>query len=207
MSGREIWIPGDISAAAFFIGGAAILKGSYLNVLNVGLNPTRRGFIDVLLQMGADIKILNLREKCGEEIGDIEVRGKNELKGTLVGGELIPRLIDEIPMLAVVACFARGQTLIKDAQELRVKETDRIKAMSVELRKMGAQIEERKDGMVIEGVKELRGAECNSWQDHRVAMALAIASLCARGKTKILDPECIETSFPDFKETLKEVIT
>ncbi|GAI16517.1 unnamed protein product [marine sediment metagenome] len=148
-----------------------------------------------------------MREKCGEEIGDIEVRGKNELKGTLVGGELIPRLIDEIPMLAVVASLARGQTLIKDAQELRVKETDRIKAMSVELRKMGAQIEERKDGMAIEGVKELRGAQCNSWRDHRIAMALAIASLCARGKTKILDAECIETSFPDFEETLKEVIT
>ncbi len=207
LSGRKIWVPGDISAAAFFIGGAVILKGSKIKVLNVGLNPTRRGFIDVLLQMGADIKILNLRKKCGEEIGDIEVQGRNDLKGTLIEGEMIPRLIDEIPMLAVVACFARGQTLIKDARELRVKEADRIKAMGVELEKMGAQIKERKDGMAIEGVKELRGAECNSWQDHRIAMALAIASLCARGKTKILDPECIRTSFPDFEETLKEVIT
>ena len=203
LSGRKLWVPGDISAAAFFIGGAAILRGSNLKVLNVGLNPTRRGFIDVLLRMGADIKILNLREKGGEEIGDIEIQGKNDLKGTLIEGEMIPRLIDEIPILSVVASLARGQTLIKDAQELRVKETDRIKAMVVELRKMGAQIEEREDGMVIEGVKELRGAQCNSWGDHRIAMALVIAGLAARERTKITDTECIETSFPGFQKTLR----
>jgi len=206
LSGRKLWVPGDISAAAFFIGGAAILKGSRLKVLNVGLNPTRRGFIDALLGMGAHIKILNLRKKCGEEIGDIEVRGGNDLKGTLIEGEMIPRLIDEIPILAVVACFAKGETLIKDAQELRVKETDRIKAMVVELRKMGAQIEEREDGMVIEGVKELRGAQCNSWGDHRIAMALVIAGLAARERTKITDTECIETSFPGFQKTLRKIV-
>jgi len=206
LAGKEIYIPGDLSAAAFFIGGGVILAGSEIKIANVGLNPTRRGFIDILLQMGADIKILNLREKCGEEMGKIEVRGGASLRGTVIQGEMIPRVIDEIPMLAVIACFAQGKTVIKDAAELRVKETDRIKAISTELHKMGARIEERKDGMIIEGTGELRGSECQSYKDHRVAMALAIAGLAARGKTKIKDIECIETSFPGFEETLKKVV-
>lgn len=203
-SGANVWVPGDLSAASFFMGGAAILKGSKLKILGVGLNPTRRGFIDVLLQMGADIEILNLKKVCEEEVGDIEVRGGN-LRGVVVQGEAIPRLIDEIPILAVVACFAKGETVIKDARELRVKETDRIRAIKIELTKMGAQIEEKKDGMVIKGVGKLEGAECRSHGDHRMAMALAVAGLCGRGKTEILDSGCIATSFPHFQETLEKL--
>ena len=203
-SGANVWVPGDLSAASFFMGGAAILKGSKLKILGVGLNPTRRGFIDVLVQMGADIEILNLKKVCEEEVGDIEVRGGN-LRGVVVQGEAIPRLIDEIPILAVVACFAKGETVIKDARELRVKETDRIRAIKIELTKMGAQIEEKKDGMVIKGVGKLEGAECRSHGDHRMAMALAVAGLCGRGKTEILDSGCIATSFPHFQETLEKL--
>ena len=205
-SGANIWVPGDLSAASFFMGGAAILKGSKLKILGVGLNPTRRGFIDVLLQMGADIEILNLKKVCEEEVGDIEVRGSN-LRGAVVQGEAIPRLIDEIPILAVVACFAKGETVIRHARELRVKETDRIRAIKIELTKMGAQIEEKEDGMVIKGVGKLEGAECRSHGDHRIAMALAIAGLCAQGKTEILDSGCIATSFPGFQEQLEKIAT
>jgi 3-phosphoshikimate 1-carboxyvinyltransferase len=204
--GKEISIPGDISAASFFIGAAAILRGSKVKILNVGLNPTRRGFIDVLLRMGAQIKITHREKKCEEEIGDIEIKGKNNLKGVVVQGKIIPRLIDEIPILAIVSCFAEGETIIKDAQELRVKETDRIKAIVTELKKMGADIEGREDGMVIKGGKRLKGAECKSYGDHRMAMALSIAGLCAKGTTKILNPECIATSFPEFWETLEKLV-
>jgi len=205
-SGANIWVPGDISAASFFMGGAAILKGSKLKILGVGLNPTRRGFIDVLLRMGADIEILNLKKVCEEEVGDIEVRGAN-LRGAVVRGEVIPRLIDEIPILAVVACFAKGETVIRGARELRVKETDRIRALKIELTKMGAQIEEKEDGMIIKGVGKLEGAQCQSHGDHRVAMALAVAGLCGRGKTEILHSGCIATSFPGFEETFEKIAT
>lgn len=204
--GREIYVPGDISAAAFFIGGGAIIKGSQVKILSVGLNPTRRGFIDVLLQMGADIRVHNLRERCGEEIGDIEIRGGATLKGILIKGEMIPRVIDEIPILAVVACFARGRTVIEDAAELRVKETDRIKAIAAELSKMGAKVEEKRDGIIIEGTGKLKGCQCQSYKDHRIAMALVIAGLAAEGKTEIMAPECIETSFPGFEDILREVV-
>ena len=204
-SGANIWVPGDLSAASFFMGGAAILKGSKLKILEVGLNPTRRGFIDVLLQMGADIEILNLKKACEEEVGDIEVRGGN-LRGAVVQGKMIPRLIDEIPILAVVSCFAEGETVIKDARELRVKETDRIRAMTTELRRMGAEVQEREDGMVIKGRGQLKGAECRSYGDHRMAMALVIAGLCAQGKSKLLGSDCIDTSFPGFWRTLGQVL-
>jgi len=203
-SGANIWVPGDLSAASFFIGGAAILKGSKLKILQVGLNPTRRGFIDILLQMGADIEIINLRKVCEEEVGDIEVRGGN-LRGTVVQGDAIPRLIDEMPIFAVVACFSKGETVIKDAGELRVKETDRIRAIKIELTKMGAQVEEKEDGVVVKGVGKLEGAQCQSHGDHRMAMALAVAGLCSRGTTQVLDSGCIATSFPDFEETLEKI--
>ncbi|MEA1964968.1 MAG: 3-phosphoshikimate 1-carboxyvinyltransferase [Candidatus Aerophobetes bacterium] len=205
-SGRDIVVPGDISAASLFIGGAAILKGSKVKILNVGLNPTRRGFINVLLKMGADIRVANLKRVYEEEVGDLEVRGKNELKGITIDGEMIPRLIDEIPILAVVGCFVQGETVIKDAQELRVKETDRIKAVVKELRKLGADIEEEDDGMIIKGKKGLKGAECKSWGDHRMGMALAVAGLAAEGGVRISDVECIATSFPDFWEILNSVV-
>jgi len=204
-SARDIIIPGDISAASFFIGGATILKDSKIKVLNVGLNPTRRGFIDTLTKMGVDIRIINLKRVCEEEVGDLEVRGENELKGITIKGAMIPRLIDEIPILAVVSCFAQGETIIKDAQELRVKETDRIKAIVKELRKMGANIEEKDDGMIIEGGKGLKGGECRSYGDHRMAMTLAVAGLASEEGVKISDTECIATSFPNFWEILNYV--
>ncbi|TET43524.1 3-phosphoshikimate 1-carboxyvinyltransferase [Candidatus Aerophobetes bacterium] len=204
--GREISIPADISSAAFFIGGATILKGSYLRVLNVGLNPTRMGFVDALLQMGADIKVHLEGTRCEEESGEIQVRGVSSLKGIKIGGGMIPRLLDEIPILAVVSCFAEGETVIKDARELRVKETDRIRAMATELRRMGAEVEEREDGMVIKGRGHLQGAECQSYGDHRMAMALIIAGLSAQGKSKILGSDCIDTSFPEFWSTLGEIL-
>lgn len=204
--GREIWIPGDISSAAFFIGGATILEGSYLRVLNVGLNPTRMGFVDALLQMGADIRVHLEGKKSEEEYGEIEVRGTKFLKGITIEGDVIPRLVDEIPMLAVVGCFADGQTIIKDAGELRVKETDRIRAIATELRRMGAEIQEREDGMIIEGRGHLRGAECRSYNDHRTAMALTMAALCAKGGSKILGSHCIDTSFPGFWRTLEGIL-
>ena len=201
-SAGKIFVPGDISSASFFIGAASLLKGSKIKILNVGLNPTRRGFVEALLRMGADIRITRMEKRCEEEVGDLEIRGKDSLKGIVVEGETIPQLIDEIPILAVVGCFAEGETVIKDAQELRVKETDRIKATVTELRKMGADIEERDDGMIIRGKGKLKGAECNSYGDHRMAMALAVAGLCAKGKTKILNPECVAISFPEFWDIL-----
>lgn len=204
-SGANIWVPGDLSAASFFIGGAAILKGSKLKILQVGLNPTRRGFIDVLLRMGVDIEILNMRKICEEEVGDVEVRGGN-LRGTVVQGRMISRLIDEIPILAVVACFAKGETIIRNARELRVKETDRIGAIKSELTKMGAQIEEKEGGMVIKGVGKLEGAQCQSHGDHRMAMALIVAGLSAQGKSKILGSNCIDNSFPGFWRTLGQIL-
>jgi len=206
LSGKELYVPGDLSAAAFFMAGAVLLNKSEVRILNVGLNPTRRGFVDVLLKMGANIKILNLREKSGEEIGDMEIRGGNILKGVLIQGEMIPALLDEIPVLTVVACFAKGKTVIRDAAELRVKETDRIKATATELRKMEAQVEEKRDGMIIEGTGKLKGSKCQSYRDHRMAMALAIAGLAATGETEIVDTECIDTSFPGFEEILKKVV-
>ena len=204
--GKSFYIPGDISAGAFFIGAAVSLPGSRVKLSNVGLNPTRKGFIDVLLKMGAEVKISNFKKICEEEVGDIEVRGGNNLRGVVIQGEMIPRLIDEIPILTVVSCFAQGDTLIKDAGELRVKETDRIRAIVSELKKMGADIEERKDGMLIKGGNKLRGALVNSWGDHRIAMALAIAGLRCEGETTIADTQCIDTSFPEFQKTLREII-
>ena len=204
--GKSFYIPGDISAGAFFIGAAVSLPGSRVKLSNVGLNPTRKGFIDVLLKMGAEVKISNFKKICEEEVGDIEVRGGNNLRGVVIQGEMIPRLIDEIPILTVVSCFAQGDTLIKDAGELRVKETDRIRAIVSELKKMGADIEERKDGMLIKGGNKLRGALVNSWGDHRIAMALAIAGLRCEGETTIADTQCIDTSFPNFQKILREII-
>jgi len=203
--GKSFYIPGDISAGAFFIGAAVSLPGSRVKLSNVGLNPTRKGFLDVLLKMGAEVKISNFKKICEEEVGDIEVRGGNNLRGVVIQGEMIPRLIDEIPILTVVSCFAQGDTLIKDAGELRVKETDRIRAIVSELKKMGADIEERKDGMLIRGGNKLRGALVKSWGDHRIAMALAIAGLRCEGETTIADTQCIDTSFPEFQKTLKEL--
>ena len=204
--GKEFSIPGDISSAAFFIAAAVILSSSKIKILDAGLNPTRTGFLDILKKMGASIKIEKRREICGEPVANLEINGKGKLKAIKIGGKIIPRIIDEIPLLAVLGCFARGKTIIRDAGELRVKETDRIHAIVSQLKKMGASIEERKDGMEIFGMGKLKGASVKSFGDHRIAMALVIAGLAASGKTKVNNTDCINTSFPEFKNLLKGVV-
>ena len=196
-SGTELEIPSDISAAAFFIVAALINPGSEVMVKNVGLNPLRTGALDILRAMGADISVENLRELCGEPVGDVVARHCT-LSGVRIEGESVSRAIDELPVISAAACFAEGETVISGAGELRVKETDRISAMAGELSKLGADIRETRDGMVINGVQHLRGARCGSRGDHRVAMSLAVAATRARGKTVIGDAGCVSISFPEF---------
>jgi len=204
LTGRKVMIPGDISAAAFFLVAAAIIPGSELTIVNVGVNPTRTGIIDVLKNMGANLEILNYREESGEPIADLHIKS-SPLCGVVVEGEIIPRLIDEIPAIAVAATRATGTTIIRDAGELRVKESDRLAAMTRELTRMGARIEETETGLVISGGNQLRGTLCESYSDHRVAMALAIAGLVAKGETRIKEAEFIATSFPDFFSSLENL--
>lgn len=201
---KPINIPGDISSASFLIVGAILLPGSNIKLSGVSLNPTRTGVIDVLKKMGAEIEIGNLREENNEPLGDIIVRG-SRLKGITIGGEIIPRVIDELPILTVAATQAKGKTIIKDAKELRIKETDRVKALSINFSKMGVAVEEREDGLIIQGPCQLKGAKVDSFTDHRIAMALAIAGLIARGETIVSDIECIKTSFPEFMEILERL--
>jgi 3-phosphoshikimate 1-carboxyvinyltransferase len=202
--GREISVPADISSAAFFIVAALINPDSEVLIKNVGINPDRIGLIEILKQMGGGIKILNESEVSGEPVGDILVRS-SILKAAEIKGEVIPKVIDELPVIAVAACFAEGETVIKDAKELRVKETDRIKAMTTELRKLGAEIEELSDGMVIRGKENLKGARCLSYGDHRVAMALAVAGTRAQGITEIENAECVSVSFPGFFDVMRKL--
>lgn len=201
---QAINIPGDISSASFFMVGAILLPGSYVKLSKVGLNPTRTGAIDILKRMGAEIETENLREENNEPLGDIIVRGSS-LKGITIGGEIIPRVIDELPILAIAATQAEGETIIKDAQELRVKETDRIEALKVNLSKMGVAVAEREDGLVIQGLCQLKGARVDSFGDHRMAMALVIAGLIGRGETVVSNTDCIKTSFPEFAEILNRL--
>ena len=196
-SGAELEIPSDISSAAFFIVAALINPGSEIMVRNVGLNPLRTGVLDILREMGADISVENRRERCGEPVGDVVAR-HSALSAIRVEGEAVSRAIDEFPVISVAACFAEGETVISGAGELRVKETDRISAMAGELSKLGADIRETQDGMVINGVGELSGARCESRGDHRVAMSLAAAATRARGETVIGDAGCVSISFPEF---------
>ncbi len=205
LSGQTIAIPGDISSAAFFIVASTILSDSTVTINNVGLNPTRTGIISLLKRMGAKINIVNERDKGGEPTGDIIVRSA-QLKGIEIGAEDIPWMIDEIPILCVAASLAEGQTIIKGAEELRVKESDRIAVMTEELTKLGVKIEEKRDGMIINGVKDFNGASCDSHGDHRVAMALTIAGLKASEESVIENSECIDTSFPGFVELLERVV-
>lgn len=196
----EIEVPSDISSAAFFVVAALINPGSELLIRNVGLNPLRTGALDVLGEMGADICSENLREDSGgEPRGDLIVR-HSRLKGLRVKEELVSRAIDELPVISVAACFAEGETVIKGARELRVKETDRIRAMTQELSALGADVRELPDGMVINGGEELRGGQCFSWDDHRVAMSLAVAATRAQEATVVKGSECVSISFPGFFE-------
>lgn len=204
LSSLDILVPGDISSAAYFIAAACLVPGSEVAIEGIGVNPTRTGFLDALREMGADILVENQREVSGEPVADVVVQA-GDLRGIEVGGDQVPRMIDEFPILAVVASQSQGTTVVSDAAELRVKETDRIANIAVELRKLGAQIEERPDGFVVEGPTPLVGAQVNSHGDHRLAMSLAIASLVAEGETTIEGAECIVDSFPGFEEILRAI--
>ena len=201
---KDIYVPGDISSAAYFMVLGSICPDSDITVTNVGINPTRTGIITVLENMGADIEVLNVKELCGEKVADIRVKS-SVLKSTTVEGDIIPKLIDEIPVIAVAACFAEGTTIIKDAQELKVKESNRIKTVVNELKKFGADIEETDDGMIIKGKNTLSGAICESHNDHRIAMSMAVAAICARGETTITNSQCVDISFPSFFSLLENL--
>ena len=202
--GQTVIVPGDISSAAFWLVAGAIVPGSDLVVENVGVNPTRTGILEALALMGADIQLENQREVAGEPVADIRVRSGG-LKSCTIAGDIIPRLIDEIPILAVAAAFAEGTTIIRDAEELRVKESDRITVMAQQLNKMGAKISELPDGMEITGGTPLVGAAVDSHTDHRIAMSLAIAALNAIGTTTIHRAEAAAISYPNFTITLREI--
>ncbi len=203
--GQTVVVPGDISSAAFWLVAGAIVSDSELLIENVGVNPTRTGVLEALEMMGADITRENEREVAGEPVADLRVRS-SKLKGCTIEGDIIPRLIDEIPVLAVAAVFAEGTTVIKDAAELRVKESDRITAMADQLNSMGAKVTELPDGMEITGGTPLTGKELDSFTDHRIAMSLAIAALNASGSTTINRAEAASVSYPDFFDTLKAII-
>ena len=201
---QKIEVPGDISSAAYFIAAALIVPGSEVLIEHVGMNPTRDGLLRVCRAMGADITILN-KNHSGEPTADLLVRHSG-LKGTTVGGALIPTLIDELPVVAALACFAEGTTVIKDAQELKVKESNRIDAMVKSLSLMGAKVTETEDGMIIEGGHPLHGAVIDSRLDHRIAMTFAVTALAADGETEIRDADCVKISYPDFYRDLYSLI-
>lgn len=204
LQAKRVSVPGDFSSAAFFLVAGLILPDSDLTLEGVGVNPTRTGLLDVLQAMGGDVQVLSVDESAGEPRARLRVRS-SYLKGINIGGDLIPRLIDEIPVLAVAAACAEGKTAIRDAGELRVKESDRIRVIATELSRMGVRTEELKDGLIIHGVHGLRGACCQSLGDHRVAMALTVAGLRADGETTVIDTACISTSFPGFVEILQNL--
>jgi 3-phosphoshikimate 1-carboxyvinyltransferase len=197
-------VPGDLSSAAFLLAAGLLRANGEFVVKGVGVNPTRTGFIDLIKTMGGTCRLLNATESGGEPIADIGVK-KSNLKTASAGGDVIPRAIDEIPILAVLATQAAGQTIISDARELRVKESDRLQTVREELTKMGARVTEKPDGLVIDGPTPLHGAVVKSHGDHRLAMALAVAALVAEGPTTIEDVECVATSFPGFWTLLDSV--
>lgn len=202
--GQQVFVPGDISSAAYFIAAALLTPGSELLIKNVGTNFTRAGFLKVCEAMGADITLVNKTIEGGEPRADILARS-SALKGTVIEGELIPTLIDEIPILAVMAALAEGTTVIRDAAELKVKETNRIDTVTAGLAAMGANVTPTEDGMIIEGGSHLTGARIQSHLDHRIAMAFAVAGLAARGETFIEDSQCVDVSYPEFFQTLDQL--
>ncbi|MBN1781290.1 3-phosphoshikimate 1-carboxyvinyltransferase [bacterium] len=202
LTGTEIMVPGDISAAAFFLVAASLIPSSELRIRQVGLNPTRSGILTVLRRMGCEITEENPQSVGDEPMADLVVRS-GRLSGTVIEGDLIPQLVDEIPVLAVAALFAEGETIVKDAKELRVKETDRIRALETNIGLMGGRIETFEDGFRIMGPQKLTGAGLDSYWDHRIAMAFAVAGLMARGQTVIRRAECAEISHPGFYEDLE----
>lgn len=196
----DVEVPGDISSAAYFLVAGLILPDSEMVIRNVGVNPTRTGILDALTAMGAEIERFNERGDV-EPVCDLRVRS-SRLHGTVIGGDIIPRLIDELPVLAVAAAFAEGETIIRDAQELKVKESNRIAAMAAELSRTGADVRETDDGMVICGGKPLHGADFLSYADHRIAMSMAVCALACDGSSSIDDPSCVAISYPTFFDTL-----
>ena len=205
-SPEEINVVGDISSAAFIIVGATIVPRSEVIIKNVGLNETRTGILEVLSNMNGNFEIINKRLSNGEFVGDLVVKYSDNLIGTTIDSDLIPRLIDEIPIIAIMATQAEGQTIIKDAKELKVKESNRIKAMVDNLIKMGSDIEELDDGMIIKGKNKLNGAYINTFNDHRIAMAFSIASLISNGEVKLDNKSCIDISFPGYLNLLNTLL-
>jgi 3-phosphoshikimate 1-carboxyvinyltransferase len=204
MSGHRVNVVGDISSASYFIVAATLCMNSEVVIKNVGVNPTRAGILEALKRMGGQISLENYREEGGEPVADVYVRS-SQLKGDTFSGDLIVKMIDEIPLLAIAATQADGKTTIKDAGELRVKETDRISATVSELRKLGAHIEEFDDGMTISGKTRTKSCECESYGDHRMAMSLAVAGLISEDGVSINDVDCINTSFPEFWDILEKL--
>ena len=203
--GQKITVPGDISSAAYFIAAGLIVPDSEILIENTGINPTRAGILKVCEDMGGDITLLNERTEGGEKIADILVR-TSKLHGTTIEGDIIPTLIDEIPVIAVMAAVAEGTTVIKDAAELKVKETDRIETVTDNLKAMGADVTPTDDGMIIHGGNPLHGTSIHTLLDHRIAMAFSIAALVAEGNTKILDSKCVDVSYPTFYDTFEALL-
>lgn len=197
LEGQNVIVPGDISSAAYFIAAGLLIPGSEILIKDVGINPTRDGILKVCADMGADIQLLNKREYGKEPVADILVK-HSELKATVIEGALIPTLIDELPMLAVMAAFAQGTTVIRDAQELKVKESNRLDIIVQHLSAMGTDIIPTEDGMEIHGGKPLKGAVLDSYMDHRIAMSFAVAGMAADGETEILNASCVDISYPEF---------
>ena len=204
LEGQKITVPGDISSAAYFIAAGLLVPGSELLLKNVGINPTRDGILQAAKAMGADIQLLNPGKSNGEQTANLLITSA-PLKGTEIGGALIPALIDEIPIIAIMAAFAEGTTIIKDAAELKVKESNRIQVMADNLTALGCPVEPTEDGMVIHGGQPLHGAVIDSHKDHRIAMSFAVASLLIEGETRILNKECVQISFPGFYHTLSRL--
>ena len=202
---QDIYVPGDISSAAFIIVSALITKGSEVIIKNVGLNETRTGIIDVVKNMNGNIEIINERLVGGELVGDLLVRYTKDLCATTIDKDIIPRLIDEIPVIAVLATQAEGTTIIKDAQELKVKESNRIKSMVENLKILGADIEELEDGMIIKGKTKLHGATIETFKDHRIAMAFSTLNLISAEKIKLDNEDCINVSFPGYFDLIKSL--
>lgn len=204
LRGQDIVVPGDISSAAFFIVAGLITPGSEITIKNVGINETRAGIIEVCKNMGADLTLLNVHEEGGEPVADILVR-HSKLHATVIEGPIIPTLIDELPVIALMACFAEGETIIRDAHELRVKESDRIELVSNNLLAMGADVEATDDGFIIQGGAPLHGASIDCKMDHRIAMTFAIAGINASGETVIPESDCVDVSYPAFWGQLEEL--
>lgn len=201
----DITIPSDFSSAAFFIAGALIVPDSEIFIRNVCINSTRTGMLEIIKNMGADVKLENIRDISGEPVADIYCKSAGSLKAVKISGDIMPSLIDEFPILCVLATQAEGITEIRGAEELRVKESDRIKAMAAELKKMGVELEEYPDGIAIKGRSCLKGCEVESYHDHRIAMSLAIAALVAEGTTTINNASCVDISFPRFFRELEKL--